>query len=163
MKRPAFWVATVAFAAALLLLIPVGVVEVTHEATGRLLWRVAVGNGSQVDLDYVIPRFDAPTTQRYVVTDGLLRLVEISSTDQAALVYLVLEPPYERRDGRLVSKRHGPSFAELTLRVGQMEQQRLVVDGRELPLYRAGNGEALHIRMSRMSRALVWLQRPQSP
>jgi hypothetical protein len=142
---------------------PVGVVEVTQQGTGRLLWRVAVGNGSQVDLDYTNARYNAPTTQRYVVTDGLLRLAEISSTSREVLVFLVLEPPYEQRDGRLVSRRHGPSFADLTVRIGQTEQQRLVVDGRELPLYRAGAGEGLRIAMSRMSRVLVWLQRSRSP
>lgn len=159
-----FWAAAVALAAgAALLLIPVGVLDITHEGTGRLLWRLTVGSGSRVDLNYTNSLFDAPTTERFIVTNGLLRLTEISSTKQAVLEYLVLEPPYEQRDGRFVSKRRGPSFAEFVIRIGQTGQQYLVVDGREVPLYRVGTGEAVRLRMSRMPRAQALLSRPQSP
>ena len=159
-----FWAAAVAVAAgAALLLIPVGVLDITHEGTGRLLWRLTVGSGSRIDLNYTNSLFDAPTTERFIVTNGLLRLTEISSTKQAVLEYLVLEPPYEQRDGRFVSKRRGPSFAELVIRIGQTGQQYLVVDGREVPLYRVGTGEAVRLRMSRMPRAQALLSRPQSP
>ena len=158
------WAAAVALAAgATLLSLPVRILDITHEGTGRLLWRLAVGKGSRIDLNYTNSLFDAPTTERLIVTSGLLRLTEISSTKQAVLEYLVLEPPYEQHDGRFVSKRRGPSFAELILRIGQTGQQLLVVDGREVPLYRVGTGEAVRLQMSRMPRAQVWLTRPQSP
>ncbi len=160
-RRTRFWVATVAVATALvLLLIPVGVLTITHEDTGRLLWRVVVGNGSQVELHYTNSLLNAPTTERFIVTEGLLRLVEINSTSQAVLEYLVLEPPYERRGDRVISKRRGPSFAELTIRIGQTGQQRFVIDNREIPLFRIGTGEAVRVRMLRMSRVQALLLRP---
>ncbi len=163
-RRTRFWVATTAVAIVLaLLLIPVGVLTITHAGTGRLLWRVIVGNGSQIELRYTNSRYDAPTTQRYIVTEGLLRLVEISSTSESVLEFLVLERPYELRGGQFVSKRRGPSFEQLTIRIGQAEQQTLFVDGRELPLHRAGVGEAVRVTLSRMPRALALLPRPQSP
>ncbi len=162
--RTRFWIVTAAVAAALaLLLIPVGVLTVTHEGTGRLLWRVIVGGGSQIELRYINSRYDAPTFQRYVVADGLLRLTEISSTSESVLEFLVLERPYEQRGGQFVSKRHGPSFEQLIFRIGQTEQQTLFVDGRELPLHRIGSGEAVRVTLSRMPRALALLQRPQPP
>ncbi|MDR7548532.1 MAG: hypothetical protein QN131_01165, partial [Armatimonadota bacterium] len=67
-------------AAAAILLLPVSVVEITHAGTGRLLWRVPVSEGDRVDLDYVNSLFDAPTTERFIITGGLLRRVVISST-----------------------------------------------------------------------------------
>ncbi len=163
-RRTRFWVVTAAVATALvLLLVPVGLLSVTHEGTGRLLWRVLVGNGSQVDVRYTNSRYNAPTIHRYIVTDGLLRLVEISSTSESVLEFLVLERPYELRGGQFVSKRHGPSFEELTVRIGEPEQQTLVVNGREIPLYRVGVGETVRVTMSRMPRVLTLLRRPQSP
>ncbi|MDR7522605.1 MAG: hypothetical protein QN168_09100 [Armatimonadota bacterium] len=150
-------------AAAAILLLPVSVVEVAHAGTGRLLWRVPVSDGDTVDLNYTNSLFNAPTTERFVVTGGLLRLVEISSTQQAVLEYLILEPPYQRRGSRVVSERRGPSFKELTIRIGQTGQQRLVFGTLEVPLYRVGTGEAVRVRMARMPRARVYLNRPQSP
>ena len=150
-------------AAAAFLLISVPVLRVTHAGTGEVLWRVVVWNGAQIDLNYTNSLFDAPTTERFVVTGGLLRLAEISTTKQAVLEYLVLEPPYETRGDRLVSKRRGPMFEELTIRIGQTGQQRLVVGGQELRLYRVGTGEAVRVRIVQTPRFLTLIRRPTAP
>jgi hypothetical protein len=150
-------------AAAAFLLTSVPVLRVTRAETGEVLWRVVVWNGAQVDLNYTNSLFDAPTTERFIVTGGLLRLAEISSTKQAVLEYLVLEPPYESRGDRLVSKRRGPMFEDLTIRIGQAGQQRMVVGGRELPLYEVGTGEALRARIVQMPRVLTLIRRPPAP
>lgn len=150
--------AVAAATAAAYLLIPVPLIRIAHGDTGRVLWRVAVYNGAQVDLNYTNSLFDAPTTERFIVTGGLLRLIEISSTREAVLEYLVLEPPYEQRDGRFISKRRGPFFSELTVRIGQTGQQRLVAGGRELPLYEIGAGEALRITVSRAPRLALLIR-----
>ncbi len=150
-------------AAAAALLIPVPVLRVTNAATGDLLWQVPVANGGEVRLDYINSLFDAPTTEHFVVTGGLLRLTEISSTSQAVLEYLVLEPPYEERDGRFVSRRQGPMFEDLTIRIGQTGQQRLLIGRRTLPLYELGVGEAVRVRVTRMPRLIALVQRPGAP
>jgi hypothetical protein len=151
--------AVAAAAAATFLLLPVPVLRVTEADTGRLLWRVVVANGSQVDLDYTNSLFDAPTTERFIVTGGLLRLAEISSTKQAVLEYLVLEPPYEERGGRFVSRRRGPLFADLTIRIGQTGQQRLVAGGREIPLYEVGTGGAVRVAVTETPRLIALVRR----
>lgn len=150
-------------AAAALLLTPVTVLQVTHDGTGRLLWRVPVGGGSRIDLNYTNSLFNAPTTDRFVIEGGALRLVEINSTKEAVLEHAGLAGPYETRAGRFAARRPGPTLTELTIRIGQTGQQRLVVAGREIPLYRIGVGEAVRVSVSRIPRALVLMQRPQAP
>jgi hypothetical protein len=148
--------------AAAFLFVPVPVLTVASPETGAVLWRVPVAAGERVDLNYTNSLYNAPTTERFVVTGGLLRLTEVSSTRQAVLEYLALDPPYEHRNGRLVSKRPGPLFPELTIRIGQTGRQRLAVGGRELPLYQAGTGEALLVRVARAPRLLVLIRRLRS-
>lgn len=150
-------------AAAAFLLISVPVLRVTRAESGEELWRVVVWNGAQIDLNYTNSLFDAPTTERFVVTGGLLRLVEISTTKQAVLEYLVLEPPYETRGDRVVSKRRGPMFGELIIRIGQTGQQRMVAGGQELPLFRVGTGEAVRARIVQTPRVLTFIRRPAAP
>lgn len=150
-------------AAAALLLVPVHSLEVTDVHTGRILWRVPVADGSTVDLDYTNSIFNAPTTERFEVSGRSLRLVEISSTREAVLQYLALDPPYQSRDGRLVSRRHGPTVGELTIRIGQTGRQHLVVGGRKIPLYWVGTGEAVRLTISRMPRVLVVINQPHPP
>lgn len=152
--------AVVALAAlATVLLASVPVLRVTHAETGELLWEMVVRNGAHVDLDYTNSIFNAPTTERFVVMGGLLRLTEISTTKQAVLEYLVLEPPYEKRGDRLVSRRRGPMFQELTIRIGQTGQQRLVVGGRELPLYQVGTGGSVRVRLIQTPRIVTLIRR----
>lgn len=150
-------------AAAAALLVPVPVLRVTDAATGALLWQVTAAGGTEVRLEYINSLFDAPTTERFVVTGGLLRLTEISSTSQAVLEYLVLEPPYEERDGRFISRRQGPMFEDLTIRIGQTGRQRLVVGRHELPLYQLGVGEAARVRVTQMPRLVTLVQRQGAP
>ncbi len=155
--------ATALAVAVALLLAPVQALEVTKVSTGRLLWRVPAEAGATVDLEYTNSIFGAPTTERFEVSGRALRLVEISSTQEAVLQYLALDPPYQSRDGRLVSRRHGPFVGELTIRIGQTGQQRLMAGGREIPLYRAGDGEAVRLAVARRPRALVLIRRPHPP
>jgi hypothetical protein len=136
---------------------------VTDAAGGALLWQVTLAGGAEVRLDYINSLFNAPTTERFVVAGGLLRLTEISSTSQAVLEHLVLEPPYEERDGRFISRRQGPMFEDLTIRIGQTGQQRLVVGRRELPLYQLGVGEAVRVSVTRMPRLVALVQRQDAP
>ncbi len=149
--------------AAALAFAPVTVLDVIHDGTGRLLWRVPVRAGATVDLDYTNSLFNAPTTDRFVIDGGRLRLVEISSTKEAVLEHAGLAGPHRMRDGRFVAERPGPVLAELTIRIGQTGQQRLVVDGRDVPLYRVGVGEAVQLKVARIPRALRLVQKPQAP
>jgi hypothetical protein len=139
--------------------LPVPELQVARPQGGEIVWRVPVADGAVVDLNYVNSLYDAPTTERFVVAGSQLRLTEISSTKRAVLEYLVLEPPYEERDDRVVSRRRGPVFNDLTVRIGLTGQQRLVVGGREWPLYEVGTGEAVVLRVARTPRLLAFLRR----
>jgi hypothetical protein len=150
-------------AAAVYLLLPIPVVQVTSADPVRTLWRVPARPGAVVDLDYTNSIYNAATTERFVITGGLLRLIEVSSASEAVLQYLALEPPYERRDGRLVSRRPGPMFAELTIRIGRIGRQRLTVDGRPIPLYEVGVGEAVRVTIARVPRLRVLARPPRIP
>jgi hypothetical protein len=122
-----------------------------------LLWRVPVEPHSQIQLEYTHSLYDAPTTERFELTAGGLRLAEVSSTKEAVLEHLWLPPPYSRRGDRLVARPDSAVHARLTVRIGQVGRQRLRVDGRELPLYRVGTGEAVEIAVRRVPRAVLWL------
>jgi len=156
-------VAAAATVAAATLLTPVSVLDVTHDATGRRLWRVAVSERSRIDLHYTNSLFNAPTTDRFVIEGTRLRLAEISSAKEAVLLHAGLDGPHELREGRFVAKRPGPVLAELIIRIGQTGQQHLTVDGREIPLYRIGVGEAARVRVSRVARVHALAARPQNP
>lgn len=161
LSRKPLWVAAAAAlaATAAYALLPVPVLLVTAPDDPQPLWRVVMREGATVDLNYTNSLFNASTTERFVVTGNFLRLVEINSTQRAVLEYLALDPPYETRDGRVVSKRRGPLFAELTIRIGQTGQQSLVIDGRELPLYQVGTGEAVRVAVTRVPRLRLLARR----
>lgn len=142
-----------------MLLAPSTVLDITHGDTGRLLWRVPVRERLRVDLDYTNSLFYAPTTDRFVVEDMRLRLVEISSTREAVLLHAGLSGPFEKRADRFVAKRPGPVLAELTIRIGQTGKQRLVVGGRRIPIWRVGVGEAVRLQLSRVPRVLALIGR----
>ena len=146
-----------------MLLLPHTILDIRDDVTRRLLWRVPLREGSTVDLEYTNSLFNAPTTDRFVVQGRALRLVEISSTKEAVLEHAGLAGPHKIRAGRFVAERPGPVLAELTIRIGQTGQQRLVVDGRDMPLYRTGVGEAVHIRVARIPRVLTLVETPRPP
>ncbi|MDR5682586.1 MAG: hypothetical protein QN163_00970 [Armatimonadota bacterium] len=128
-----------------------------HAGTGRLLWRVPVGPRSQVRLEYTYSLYGAPTAERFEVAAGGLRLVEVSSTEEAVLEHLGLPPPYHRRGDELVGRSDGAVHTRLTVRIGPTGRQRLWVDGHDLPLYRVGTGEAVEIVLRRVPRVILWL------
>lgn len=134
------------------------VLDVTHVETGRLLWRVAVRDGSLVDLSYTNSIFNAPTTERFAVEGRSLRLTEVLTTSEAVFEYLRVDPPYEQRVGLLVARIRGPAIEALTTRIGQTGQQRLTVDGVEFPLFRIGVGEAARLTLRQVPRAALWVQ-----
>lgn len=149
--------AAVVATVAALSVFPVAAVDVRHAGTGRLLWRVPVEPRSQIKLEYTHSLYNAPTAERFEPAARGLRLVEVSSTSEAVLEHLRLSPPYERRDGWIVARPDGSIHPRLTLRIGQTGQQKLRVDGRELPLYQAGTGEAVEIALQRLPRVVLWL------
>lgn len=150
-------------AAAALLSAPVRVLQVRHEGSGRVLWRVPVHTGSTVELHYTNSIYNAPTTERFAVLGETLRLVEVSTTREAVLEYMRIESPYERRDGRFVARVEGPTLVTFTTRIGQTGQQRLAVNGAEIPLYRIGVGEAATVALARLPRLLILAPRLPVP
>jgi hypothetical protein len=135
---------------------PITALEVRHADTDRLLWRVAVGPRSAIQLEYVHSLFHAPTTEQFEATAGGLRLVAVSTTKEAVLEHLQLAPPYEWHGERIVARPADATHARLVVRIGQIGRQRLRVDDRELPLYRVGTGEAVEIAVRRLPRAVLW-------
>jgi hypothetical protein len=153
--RIARWAAAaVVIAAVAWFIMPVQALRVRHAADGRILWRVRVHNGSLVDLNYTNSIYNAATTERFSVYNGHLRPLETSSDKQAVLEYLALDPPYERRGGRVVAKGRNILFAELPIRIGQTGQQRLEVAGRVIPLYEVGTGESVRVAVARVPRLI---------
>jgi uncharacterized protein (UPF0248 family) len=150
-------------AAAALLSAPVRVLEVRHVGDGRLLWRVPVHAGSTVELHYTNSIYNAATSERFAVHGEALRLMEVSSTKEAVLEYMRLDSAYEQREGRYVARVGGPTLASFTTRIGQTGQQRLAVEGAEIPLHRIGVGEAATVALTRLPRLLVLWQRPSAP
>ncbi|MBM3470944.1 MAG: hypothetical protein FJX73_09150 [Armatimonadetes bacterium] len=147
-----------AAAGAAWMMLPEPALEVTHVGSGRLLWRVALREGSRVNLSYTNSIHNAPTTELFVAEGGRLRLVEVATTREAVLEYLRLDPPYEARAGLLVAKTRGPALEGFTTRIGQTGQQRLTVDGAEFPLFSIGVGEAARLTLRRVPRAILWVQ-----
>jgi hypothetical protein len=137
---------------------PEPAVEVVHERTGRVLWRIPVHDGSRVALHYVNSLVHAPTSEQFVVDGRMLRLVEVTTTAEAVMEYLRLDPPYQVRGGWLVAPTSGPVLPVLVTRIGQTGRQWLDVDGRSLPLYEVGVGEAVRIQVVRRPRAVVRFQ-----
>lgn len=148
-------------------LAPVPVLEVAREDSGRLLWRLPVRNGSRVRLHYVNSLYHAPTTEEFVVREGALRLVEVTTTAEAVMEYLRIDPPYRMVHGRLAAATSGPTVPALVTRIGQTGRQWLEVGDRLLPLYRVGVGEAVRIRVVRRPWAVAQLgpfaERPETP
>ncbi len=136
----------------------------TDADTGRLLWRLPVHDGTVVDLRYTSSLFRVPVIERFTVEGATLRLVEVLAPAEAVFEYLRMDPPYARREGWLAAAPPQPvRLASLVTRIGPTGQQRLVVDGTTLALYRAGTGQAVRIAAARQARgALLW-RRPAPP
>lgn len=140
------------------------VLEITHADTGRLLWRLPVRDGTVVDLRYTSSLFRVPVVERFTVDGAALRLLEVLSPAEAVFEYLRLAPPYARRGPWLAAAPPEPvRLASLVTRIGPTGQQRLVVDGTTLALYRAGTGEAVRIAVARQVRGVALWRRPVPP
>ncbi|MDR7481805.1 MAG: hypothetical protein QN183_10240 [Armatimonadota bacterium] len=150
--------------AAAVLLAPVPVLEVTHESTGRVLWRVPLRQGSVVELRYTSSLFRVPVVERFTVEGGRLRLVEVLSPADAVFEYLRMDPPYVRRGPWLAATPQQPvELPAVVTRIGQTGQQRLRVDGAELALFRVGTGEAVRIAVERRARGFALWGRQALP
>jgi hypothetical protein len=123
------------------------VLTVTRE-DGRRLWSLPVRPGDEVVLAYTNSIYLAPTEERLILTRTGFTLTEVRSTSEAVLAYNGLDAP---------SSRHGAFYAapasahlpDLVLRIGRTGRQRLIVGGRVLPLYEAGEGTQLRVSVSR--------------
>jgi len=124
---------------------------------GHVMWRVPVRSGTPVVLAYTNSIYRAPTEELLIVTAGRFRLTEVRSTSEAVLQYNALSPPYTRRGAYLAAAAHVELPALLPLRIGQTGRQRLIVDGRTLPLFTAGTGTRVTLEIRRLPLA-QWIE-----
>lgn len=122
--------------------------EVTGE-DGQVLWALPVRPGISVTLVYTNSIFGARTEEQMILTPQGFTLQEVRSTSEAVLSYNGLPGPYHR-EGTFVAAPASVRLPELVLRIGRTGQQRLIVGGRELPLYTAGEGSRITVRVGRL-------------
>jgi len=115
---------------------------------GRRMWTLPVRPGDEVVLVYTNSIYGARTEERLVLTRGGFALREVRSTSEAVLAYNGLQAPYGRRGG-LYTAAASARLDALVLRVGHTGRPRLVVHGRELPLYQAGEGVQVRVELHR--------------
>jgi hypothetical protein len=135
---------------------PSGALVVSDDA-GRLLWRLAAAEGSEVVLQYTNSLYLAPTWERFRVQGGRLHLVEVISAREAVLEYGRFPPPYRRQGSRFVASVSGVVLDLLPLRVGERGRPVLHVGRRTIPLYEAGVGTGLRITIRRTPRLVLWV------
>jgi len=127
------------------------------DEAGIVRWRVPVSEGTPVVLQYTNSLYLAPTWEQFVIRNGRLEMVSMSSTREAVLEYNRLAPPYRREGPRVTAPVSGISLTVLPLRVGERGRPVLTVDGATVPLYQAGVGAGLRISVRRESRLLARL------
>jgi hypothetical protein len=124
---------------------------------GHVMWRVPVRLGTPLVLAYTNSIYRAPTEELLVVTSDGFRLTEVRSTSEAVLQYNALHPPYSRRGAYVAAATHAELPGLLPLRIGQTGRQRLIVDGRTLPLFTAGTGTRVTLEIKRLLPLGQWL------
>lgn len=115
---------------------------------GRRLWSLPVRPGDAAVLAYTNSIYLAPTEERFVMSPDGLTLTAVRSTSQAVLAYNGLAGPY-RSEGPFYSASAAAQLPQLILRIGHTGRQRLIVGGRVLPLYEAGEGARLRVAVER--------------
>jgi hypothetical protein len=131
---------------------------VISDEDGAVRWRLPVGDGTTVVLQYTNSIYLAPTWERFVVRAGRLHLVDVSSTREAVLEYHRLAPPYRYEEGRVVASVSGVALDGYALRIGARGRPTLRVGDSVLPLYQAGTGAGLRLAVRRVPRLLAWLR-----
>jgi hypothetical protein len=124
---------------------------------GHVMWRVPVRSGTPVVLAYTNSIYRAPTEELLIVTASGFRLTEVRSTSEAVLQYNALPAPYTRRGAYVAAVALVELAARLPLRIGQTGRQRLIVDGRTLPLFAAGIGTRVTLEIKRLPPLAQWI------
>ena len=115
---------------------------------GRRWWSLPVAPGDAVVLAYTNSIYLAPTEERFILRPEGFVLTDVASTSEAVLAYNGLAAPYSRR-GAFYSAPVSARMPALVLRIGHTGRQRLLVDGRVLPLFAAGEGARLRVAVER--------------
>ena len=155
MKRKA----GIALVAALILAaaaIPSYHLTITGEA-GERLWTVPIDPGTAVTLAYENSIYRAPTEELLTVTAAGFTLRRVRSTSEAVLAYNGLEAPYTR-DGTWYVASTSKALSVLIVRIGRTGRQHLIVAGRAVPLYEAGEGARVRVEVERAPRAVAALR-----
>ena len=149
----------IALAAATLLAaaaIPSYHLTVTDEGGARL-WTLPIVPGAAVTLAYENSIYRAPTEELLTATTEGFTLRRVRSTSEAVLAYNGLEAPY-RREGTWHEVEASTALPLLLIRIGRTGRQQLIVAGRSVPLYEAGEGARVRVEMERAPRAVAALR-----
>ena len=129
---------------------------VTAEGGARL-WAVPIVPGTPVTLAYENSIYRAPTEETLVATSDGFTLRAVRSTSEAVLAYNGLDAPYRRR-GLWFEADVSRILPLLTVRIGRTGRQHLMVTGRTVPLYDAGEGARVQIDVVRTPRVVAALR-----
>ena len=117
---------------------------------GQTLWTLPVRPGTPVVLMYVNSIYRAPTEEFFTLKPAGFMLTKIRSMSEAVLAYNALPAPYRREGAFLASPAHA-YLPILVLRIGHTGQQRLLVGGKEIPVYDVGEGAQVTVAVRRVS------------
>jgi hypothetical protein len=131
-------------------------VTVTGEEGGRL-WTVAIRPGTTITLAYNNSIYRAATEEVLTATPTGFALREVRSTSEAVLAYNGLDAPYAR-DGVWYAAAASRMLPALAVRIGRAGRQHLIVAGRVVPLYEAGEGARVRVEVERAPRAVAALR-----
>jgi hypothetical protein len=157
-SNAARWVG-IALAAAVIIAaagIPSYYLTVTVEE-GTRLWAAPIAPGTPVTLAYENSIYRAPTEEILVATAEGFTLRTVRSTSEAVLAYNGLEAPY-RRNGIWFEAQAPRTLPRLTVRIGRTGRQHLLVAGRTVPLYDAGEGARVQVDVMRAPRVVAALR-----
>lgn len=124
---------------------------------GARLWTLPVAVGTPVTLAYTNSIYRAPTEELLTTTAGGFVLRTVRSTSEAVLAYNGLAAPYGW-NGPWYEVAASTTLPSLAIRIGQTGRQHLVVAGRTVPLYEAGEGARVRLEVERAPRAVAALR-----
>ncbi len=147
-----------AVALALFLLVGTGValaapVSVLRLEGSRGHLELPLGEGEPIRYAYIQSIYEAPVVETLAVEQGLLRLIEVRTSDRRVIEYLRW-PGEPDRDGDGFRQRAPvAAMRELRLQVTERARQRLLVSETEISLERAFGHGVVVIRPSLSTRA----------
>lgn len=121
---------------------------------GQRLWTVGVAPGTPITLAYENSIYRAPTEELFTATAGGFALRGVRSTSEAVLAYNGLEAPYAR-DGMWYAAAASRTLPSVVIRIGRTGRQHLIIAGRVVPLYEAGEGARVRVEVEHASRAVA--------